>query len=488
MLVTLRRRTDLFLNLTRRGHGAVGPNQVYSVNVEKSSPDRSPIKSNASPSSEAISEKADEEKQDKIRGRISPSNVSHSNDSWGGTSFEHYFYHNLSLTEVLVATMDRDDLEKGSADVPWHRGIFDAHCHPTETMSSIDEIPNMKATVLTIMATRREDQDLVDKVATRFPLNREDVYQETPLKSVVPAFGWHPWLSYQVFDDRSTNERPDAITHYKNVLTPEIEDEAFLRALPEPISLTQFLAETEERLKNHPFALVGEVGLDRAFRLPKEWLPGEIESRDASRTPGSREGRKLSPYRVKLAHQKVILEAQLGLAAKLERPVSMHSVQAHGLVHEVLQGLWSGHDKISNRQRKRRASAAYAHASEERDDQSSRVSSNGLPFPPRVCMHSYTGPPDFLREILHKKVPIDIYCSFSDVINFSHRSFEKVAAVIKAVPDSKILIESDLHTAGVEMDNRLASIVQKVCEIKQWPLEDGVQILGQNWRRFVFGG
>ncbi len=382
--------------------------------------------------------------------------------------------------------MADEDSRENLVGIPWQKGVFDAHCHPTDTMSLVDDIPHMKAKVLTIMATRREDQDLVDQVANRFPLNGKDEYDLSPSRFVVPAFGWHPWFSYQIFDDRSTKKKPDALVHYLNVLTPEVENEAFLKALPEPKSLTQFLAETEERLKRHPFALVGEVGLDRSFRLPKEWLAHQVEFRDPSLTPGSREGRQLSPYKVQLAHQQLILEAQLRLAAKLKRPVSIHSVNAHGAVHDVLKRLWSGHEKVSSRQRKRRSSAAGAHAAEG-DDNFPRESSSALPFPPRVCMHSYSGPAELLREYLHKKVPVDVYFSFSDVINFSQRSSENVTEVIKAVPDSKLLIESDLHRAGVEMDNRLGSIFQRICEIKEWSPGKGVQILGQNWRCFVFG-
>jgi Tat protein secretion system quality control protein TatD with DNase activity len=380
-----------------------------------------------------------------------------------------------AAAEMLDETL-RDD----TGDDSWQTGFFDAHCHPTDTMSSIDDIPKMKAKVLTIMATRREDQDLVESVAARFPLNGND-----ELKSVVPAFGWHPWFSYQIFDDRSTSEKPSAIVHYRSVLTPNVEDEAFLQALPEPKSLKQFLAETEDRLRRHPFALVGEVGLDRSFRLPKVWLPHELDSRDALLTPGSREGRRLSPCKVQLAHQKLILEAQLRLAAKLQRPASIHSVQAHGAVLEVLQSLWSGHEKMSSRQRKRRSSAAGAHTTE--DDEPPTLSSNPLPFPPRICMHSYSGPADFLREFLHHKVPVDVYFSFSDIINFSGPSSDKVVDVVKSIPDSKILIESDLHCAGVEMDARLSSVFQSICDIKRWSSEEGIKILARNWRRFVFG-
>jgi len=102
-------------------------------------------------------------------------------------------------------------------------------------------------------------------------------------------------------------------------------------------------------------------------------------------------------------------------------------------------------------------------------------------------MHSYSGPADFIREFLHNKVPVDVYFSFSDVINFSGPSTEKIIDVVKSIPDSKILIESDLHCAGVEMDARLSSVFQSICDIKKWPSEEGVKILARNWRRFVFG-
>ena len=375
-------------------------------------------------------------------------------------------------------------------DAIWQVGVYDAHCHPTDVVTSLSEIASMKARVLTVMSTGSQDQELVREAANRYPFQAfEPAAADTSevFTSVIPAFGWHPWFSHQIYDDRHGDVKLHQVEHYKTVLMPPPDDVAFLEALPAPRSLCQFLQETEKRLKEFPYALVGEVGLDRSFRLPRgpSAMTGEIKASTGNLeerlTPGTREGRPLSPYHVNIDHQKIILKAQLELAAKLQRPVSVHSVQAHGLVFEVMQALWKGHEKPSKAQRKKMREAARQYPDEEVQPQ------GPLLFPIRICMHSYSGPPDALTQFLGPNVPADIYFSFSAVINFSNASTEKVINVIKAIPDDRILIESDLHCAGQRMDQLLEQIVVKVCQIKGWTLDDGARRLKENWTRFVFG-
>lgn len=390
--------------------------------------------------------------------------------------------------------------EDGEA-FPWSLGVYDAHCHPTDTMASIDSVPSMHAKALTVMATRAQDQALVEKVADeqRCSLlnntNEDDGGQHR--RQIVPAFGWHPWFSHQLYDDTQSLplQHTQVITerqkrsHYDEVLKPSPVDDEYLDQLPEPRRLSQYLAETKDRLERHPEALVGEVGLDKSFRLPNPWLPNQTEERDKNLTAGGREGRDLSPYRVQMNHQTAVLLAQLKLAGELQRPVSLHGVRCTGVLFETLQQTWKGHERevLSKAEQRRRQVVLHTLPRDAEGLSSSSDTSVAAAYPPRVCLHSYSGDPGFLKQYFHGAVPIDFYVSFSTVINFGPQSAAWSTEAIKVVPDDRLLIESDLHTVGVAMDDNLESIARKICLLKDWSLQQGVQQLSQNWKAFVYG-
>jgi len=86
--------------------------------------------------------------------------------------------------------------------------------------------------------------------------------------------------------------------------------------------------------------MLGEVGLDRAARVPFPSLP-----EDSGSCPDGETGfrRELSPFTIPFAHQLAVLEAQISLAVELCRNVSLHSVKAPQPTQELLDRMYATH-------------------------------------------------------------------------------------------------------------------------------------------------
>ena len=142
--------------------------------------------------------------------------------------------------------------------------LIDAHCHPTEQVRSraghtvdidawIEEAGSVHLHKICVMSTDMWDQSLVARLADAYP------------NKIVPCFGIHPWAAHTI---SIQDPPPDRRTHYTNLFGPTQEEQAWLEALPTPVSLTQVLSLLEANLAKYPHALVGEIGMDRSFRIP----------------------------------------------------------------------------------------------------------------------------------------------------------------------------------------------------------------------------
>src|SRR5277367_6526268 len=313
--------------------------------------------------------------------------------------------------------------------------LHDAHCHPTDHPHTLSNIDTTTTGSLCAMSTRPDDQSLVDS------------FSKHNLDTVIPFFGYHPWFAHLFSVDDQT--------HYETIFKPT-PSEDFVSHLPKPISWDAALKDLRARLEANSNAQVGEIGLDKSFRLPTH-ANGERDM--ASR-------KDLSPYRTTPDHQLRIFIDQCELAAELRRSISVHGVQCHGLLFTTLQSLWKPHERTKSSKSPAATTAPAA-------------------YPPRICIHSASLPIDTLKQYLHPSVPAKVYFSFSTAINA--RYGEKLIALIAAVPANKILIESDWHSEGTIRRSQLVDIARLVIHVKQWTAEQGVKQLEQNFRDFVYG-
>ncbi|KAG2493508.1 hypothetical protein HYH03_008324 [Edaphochlamys debaryana] len=187
----------------------------------------------------------------------------------------------------------------------------------------------------------------------------------------------------------------------------------------------EWLGELRRLLGEHPGALVGEFGLDRAAVVP---------------------GTRLKPS---FAHQLALTEAHLALAAELGRPVSMHCVQSYGHLQDLLR----------------------------------RLGPSGCP--PKIMLHSYGGSVDLVKGFtrLPGGVGDRIYFSFSSVINARPDRRAGLLQRLAAVPPERLLLESDQSSAD-RVDEGMRAILADAAEARGMAVEALAAAVGDNFRAF----
>ena len=153
--------------------------------------------------------------------------------------------------------------------------------------------------------------------------------------------GYHPWFSYHI---STTSDPISKDEHYRSLFLPdsvgnvtinseetntsppspdslESQFATLLPHLPNPRPLSEVLVELRQNLSDFSASMLGEVGLDRVFRIPLDYFASP---------------RHLTTFTIPLAHQLAILEAQIEVAVELGRNISVHSVKSQQATVEVL--------------------------------------------------------------------------------------------------------------------------------------------------------
>ncbi|BGP14613.1 hypothetical protein JCM10213_002219 [Rhodosporidiobolus nylandii] len=308
--------------------------------------------------------------------------------------------------------------------------LHDAHCHPSDDAAfNVEVLKGLKTGKLCAMSSRLPNQD-----------KTKEVYAASP-DTVVPFFGLHPWYCHPI-----TFAPPDALlskeAHYASLFAdpadaskPHPQLSLVLPLFPDPVPISTFLSSLEASLLARPSSHVGEIGLDRAFRIPN---PPEISA--DKRNP------KNTDLATPLAHQIKVLEAQVDLAIRLGRSVSFHSVRAPQETVDVLKRF-----------------------KEEKEGWGSI----------HVCLHSFGGRPESAKQI--QKTHHNVFFSFATIISGRSPHFHKL---LQAIEPSRLLIESDFSDTA-EIDNQIWECLEEIQEARGWSADEAVSQLEANWRRFM---
>ncbi|ORX44118.1 Metallo-dependent hydrolase [Hesseltinella vesiculosa] len=299
--------------------------------------------------------------------------------------------------------------------------LCDGHCHPHDDTMQLTKIAALQTGRVTLMGVRLDDWPTVEALHLANP------------EKCIPCFGIHPWFVYRLLPGDSS----DADRHYEGVLESRDNDERhqLISQLAPPIPWNVWQTTLRRMLIKYPCALVGEVGLDRSARL----LPG-----------GAIEWHGVKPTQVtcSIDHQFSILQQQVQLAMELDRAVSLHCVQSQGHVLQLLS--WVAKQRPAN--------------------------------PLRLCVHSFGGKPQTIPQLVNIKGTA-VYMSFSVTIN-ARLGWPKLSKLIQAVPDDRLLIESDVNSPD-GLDKAMAQMAVLVAMAKNWSVEEAVQQTRSNWQAFT---
>ncbi|VUG16770.1 DEBR0S1_25202g1_1 [Brettanomyces bruxellensis] len=315
--------------------------------------------------------------------------------------------------------------------------LFDAHCHLSPGVT------HTKYNNLKLQLSRKVDFERGFNIQKRYCLNMmstnfidysliHDLSENFPW-FVNPNYGVHPWFSH-LFTFENFDQEDGYLTtmeikrkHYSSIFQPskEISDE-LLMALPVPIYFPEFIKRIEQLLLENPKSGIGEIGIDKVFRVPQCGYLGVKECQEWIDNPKLKskvfECTDRSPFRTSMEHQVKILRQFLLLAKKLHRHISLHCVGNDGKLFNILKEIFGG--------------------------------GNGKTYSSEwIDLHSYSGSIEQIR-VYTKSFP-NIKFSISKVLNLErYKERLRKAFELHYVGVQNILLESDLGLDGLYWEQR----------------------------------
>ena len=239
----------------------------------------------------------------------------------------------------------------------------------------------------------------------------------------------------------------------------------------------EWIETLDSLLKEHPSAVVGEIGLCKMAKCARNHPEGKSKGFELQRS---------------------VLETQIKMATRHQRPVSVHCVQQHGVFMDILKD--------------------FVVATSTPEEHPRTI------FPPAIAMHSFTGTAHHVKALLtweatlfgegpnnkkrkkKKGMPEDgadpnspstsnrrrrpplLYFGFSHIVNYGMCTSEKArrqgVEAVRAVPIDRLLAESDVHHP-LDVAAGTAGAVAYIAWALGRPIPEAAELTARNGLRFL---
>ena len=190
-----------------------------------------------------------------------------------------------------------------------------------------------------------------------------------------------------------------------------------------------YTSRMREILITHPRVMVGEIGLCKMARFVRQHPDRNFATQ----------------------LQRDVFREQLQIAIELQRPVSIHCVQQHGILLEILKE----HRRL----------------------------------PPALALHSFSGTAHQVNQLLEQVTASPIFFGISHAVNVamnttSKKSRKQTIEAIRAIPSDRLLVESDVHRPEDEVGGTVGALAF-VAWAREETLLSVVEQCNRNARRFL---